>query len=86
MAELNASERAQIIAAVNEALTADDSSALAAAAAPSAAGDVKDAFCENWPTAKAVLQFLSSYLPPWLRPIVATIIRIGDRVYATICG
>lgn len=85
MAELTASERALVSAAVNKALTTDDPAALRPMAAPAGVGDLKEIFCKNWPTAKAVLQFLSGHLPIWLRPIVATIIRIGDAVHGAVC-
>lgn len=86
MAELTARERELVSKAVNNALTTDDAAALEFSAASVDAGDVKELFCKNWPAAKAALKFLSPHLPAWLRPIVATIIRIGDTLYGTICG
>jgi hypothetical protein len=84
--ELTASEQQLVSAAVSRALTEDDDSALNLSAAPAAAiGDLKELFCKNWATVKAVLQFLSGQLPAWLRPIVAIIIRIGDSIHGAIC-
>ncbi|MEI9927903.1 MAG: hypothetical protein WDN44_09725 [Sphingomonas sp.] len=86
MAELTNDQQARIKAAVAEALQADAVSAPEAAIHPEGIGDVKNLFCNNWPTVKAVLQFLSGYLPALLRVAISTIIASGDKVHAAICG
>jgi hypothetical protein len=86
MAELTPSERQAASAAVAKALTNEHGSDLAATATPMAiGGDVRKLFCENWGTVKAVLQFLSDFLPPLVRPIVAIIIKAGDALHGVIC-
>jgi hypothetical protein len=60
--------------------------AAAAGGGAAAAGvDPKKLFCDNWDTVKAVLGFLRSVAPAFLKPIIDMVIRAGDAVKATIC-
>lgn len=90
MAELTDIQRQAASAAVARALNEGHGGTLEMAAPAAAAalgvGDLKEAFCKNWDTVKAVLQFLSGFLPAALRPLVAIIITAGDALHAAICG
>lgn len=82
--ELTAQEQQQIRQAFAEALTSSGGGAGGHAEAM-AGGGAKDIFCKDWQTAKQVLQFLQQFAPAWLKPIIAILIAVGDRVFGTIC-
>jgi 3-oxoacyl-ACP reductase-like protein len=82
----------RIASAITKALSSDSPPAHAGAAAAAAGGgaaaagvDPKKLFCDNWDTVKAVLGFLRSVAPAFLKPIIDMVIRAGDAVKATIC-
>ena len=62
--------------------------AFAAAAPAAAAGgiDPKQAFCNDWPTIKQVLQFLQGVIPQPGPILIGVIIAAGDAAHNTICG
>ena len=60
--------------------------------AQSLSGDVKDAFCKNWPTAKPVLTALSGLLAAipgvgvFAGPAIAVVTAAGDAASKAACG
>ena len=85
MAELSSADRRRIEQAVAEA-EAGGAAAADTRAARLDLPDPKPFFCENWPTARAILEFLLPFLPDRLRAPVQALIRIGDRVHQAICS
>ena len=85
MSDITAEQHQKIQAAVAKALQDDGPDSMAIAESVGI-GDVKDLFCKNWATVKAVLQFISGYLPIYLRVAVTAIIKVGDGIHAAICG
>lgn len=86
MAELSAQQRAQLETEFAKVLASGDDPALEGPQVELEGVNPKELFCKNWGTVKSVLQFLSGILPIWLRPIVATIIKLGDIAHRTLCG
>lgn len=82
MAELSSEDRRRIEQAVAE---AGGAAAADTRAVPMDIPDPKQFFCRNWPTARAILEFLLPFLPEKLKAPVQTLIRIGDRVHQAIC-
>ena len=75
----------KIEAAVAEALKDDGPERATVAVESVGIADIKDLFCKNWATVKSVLQFISGYLPVYLRVAVAAVIKVGDGIHAAIC-
>lgn len=82
MSEDDAKIREIVSAELAQLDVADD---VALAAGPEGVRDLKNIFCNHWPNAKDVLEFLKPYLPTLVRLPLTVLIRIGDRVHATIC-
>jgi hypothetical protein len=59
--------------------------AFAAPAAAAAGVDPKKIFCDDWPTAKSVLQALQSVVPQPGPIIIGLVISAGDAAHSTIC-
>ena len=50
-----------------------------------AAADLKKLFCDNWDTAKQVLQFLETVVPAPIKWAVAGLISAGDAIKPVVC-
>ena len=83
MAELSSEDRRRVEQAVAEAEAGG--AAADTRAVPLDIPDPKQFFCKNWPTARAILEFLLPFLPDRLKASVQLLIRIGDRVHHAIC-
>ncbi len=90
MADLSSEDRRRIEEAVAEAVAeaerAGPATTEAATAAPLALPDPRDFFCDNWPTAKRVLEFLLRVVPDKYKRPVEILIAAGDRLHQLFCG
>lgn len=87
MAELSSEDGRRIEKAVAEAVAEAERAGPESTEAPAAARALPDPkiFCDNWPTAKKVLEFLLRYVPEPYKRYVQILITAGDRVHQVIC-
>ena len=88
MAELSSEDKRRIeeevAAAVAEAERAGPDTTDATAEALSIP-DLQRLFCENWPKAKAALEFVIRFLPEKYKRYVRIVIVAGDKLHELIC-
>ena len=81
---MTVSNKEAIAARWDEILTASGGAHALMAAAPAAAG-APNIFCQDWPTAKQVLQALQPLVPQPGPIIIGVIIALGDAAFQKIC-
>jgi hypothetical protein len=47
--------------------------------------DGSSAFCDCWPCAKRLLNLLKGVVPPVIKAVIDSLIKIGDGVSGSIC-
>lgn len=88
MAELSSEERRRIEEEVAAAVTEAErggAERTAAAAEALAIPDLQEFFCENWPKAKAALEFVIRFLPEKYKRYGQIVIVAGDKLHDLIC-
>jgi hypothetical protein len=86
MAELNQADVREVQSIAAQALVGDDVTMDAEAFAGVDLGDIKEFFCQNWPTIKKVLQFLADTVGGIVKVAARALIAAGDFLHDRICG
>lgn len=85
MAQLDQSQIQEAQAIAAQAMAGDGETSMATVAAVDV-GDVKDFFCNNWPTIKKVLQFLADTVGGVVKIAARALIAAGDFLHGRICN
>ena len=87
MADLSSEDRRRIEEEVAEAVAEAERARPETTAAAAAARALPDPeiFCDNWPTAKRVLEFLLPFVPDPYKRYVQILITAGDRLHQLVC-